>query len=235
VGWYRALTEPVRFRANLAAADQQFRVDVVFNEDTATLSQKWMRSLSEPVRLKKLVPGESWWSTFTPAPTEVVTLDKYHSPFSLPVRLRVSSQPDSFAYGTYVTPADVVVSGPDIGGHSGGTFSRGKWHRIKRELEEAWAAQQRLASAEIEGRKSQAAAKRAAEVAQLAIETAALDAVHRAGITKLTNALDAAAGASRVADVIAKSRAVVRISQEIIRQIEEEDEEAAMILLMTAL
>lgn len=85
--WWNALSEPVRFRSQLKAS-QQAAVWLPFVETTNDNVSKWFEPLTDPVRLKKLVPGQAWWSSHTPAPTEVVTLDKYWEQFTEPVRFR---------------------------------------------------------------------------------------------------------------------------------------------------
>jgi hypothetical protein len=86
--WWNALSEPVRFRPQLKAS-QQAVLWLPFIESTNDNASKWFAPLSEPPRKPSMARFDrnQFWSNFTPAPTEVITLDKYWQPLSEPTRL----------------------------------------------------------------------------------------------------------------------------------------------------
>lgn len=141
----------------------------------------------------------------------------------------------SSAWGTSWLAGVAPAAGATGGGRIvGGTFSRGQWRDVKKRREEQWRAAveaQEKAEAkalEIKSAKAQAKAYQATQLANQAISLAALN--EEVNLTKLTNALEAVAEGQRTAEKLAQVR---RISQEIIRNIEdEEDEEDAIMFLL---
>lgn len=83
--WFRPLVEPVRKPSIVYEQGGIFYVGAApFSE----AESRWLSALSEPTRRKPTVqPDGLSWSYFTPASTEVVTVDKYYNWLSEPVRL----------------------------------------------------------------------------------------------------------------------------------------------------
>lgn len=141
-------------------------------------------------------------------------------------------QSSGFQNSAYQTDAAAVASSSAGGRISGGTFSRGQW----RELRAAHhAAQERAHHADTKRKRHvlDKAAKAAAE-ALAALRDEEKERVSlEVKATALRNALDAATGAAGIATVIEQSNRVVELAQQIIRQIEEDEEEAEVMEIVS--
>lgn len=120
---------------------------------------------------------------------------------------------------------------PSPGGRiTGGYFSRGRWHDLKKRWEEEDEILAR--AAEANGRKEREALERAATEtarARAAVEFAELE--QCSALDKLFSALAAAPGADTVAKTIMRANEAVRIAKAIQAEIEEEEEAVALLML----
>lgn len=141
---------------------------------------------------------------------------------------------------TYAKPGGIIPPPPptDTSGGGGiivgGTFSRRQWHNLKSE----WKASQREAlrkSLKAKRKKEQEALAQAAYAAARAIEEAELadaEAQVQADLAKMDRALIAANGAASIADTIKQAHLATAMARAILRQLEEEDEDDALVLLL---
>lgn len=134
---------------------------------------------------------------------------------------------------TYAKPGGIIPPPPptDTSGGGGvivgGTFSRGQWHNLKSEL--------RAKALKARRKKEQEALERAAQATAQAVEEAELsDAENRvqAELAQMGRALRAANGAVTVADTIKQANLATAMAHAILRQLEEEDEDDALVLLL---
>lgn len=132
-----------------------------------------------------------------------------------------------------VAPAPPSVTPPVGSSISGGTFSRGRWRSLKEELR----GEREVRDRAIEARRKterKALEQAAAETAKARAAIDTDESEHEAALVRLSNALDAAAGAQSIAVAIQRANEATRIAKAIQSEIEDDDEEeeAIAILLM---
>ena len=174
-------------------------------------------------------------SGFTPPPTGTTG---YLKEFYWNDRLTHQSQ-RMLRFGFKVQGSSgAVAPGVSVGGSiSGGTFSKGRWREIVGQLEAAERARQELLdrASEIKQAKAKKALQAAAKVAQEAIEEVG----RQFELERLTSAMQSAAEARKLADVVVEAARVKQIAVELIawaeeaRLIAEEDEEETEWLLLS--
>lgn len=123
-----------------------------------------------------------------------------------------------------------VAPGVSVGGSiSGGTFSKGRWREIVGQLEAAERARQELLdrASEIKQAKAKKALQAAAKVAQEAIEEVG----RQFELERLTSAMQSAAEARKLADVVVESARVKQIALELIAWAEQDEEDTEWLLL----
>ena len=123
-----------------------------------------------------------------------------------------------------------VAPGVSVGGSiSGGTFSKGRWREIVGQLEAAERARQELLdrASEIKQAKAKKALQAAAKVAQEAIEEVG----RQFELERLTSAMQSAAEARKLADVVVESARVKQIALELIAWAEQDEEDTEWLVL----
>lgn len=114
---------------------------------------------------------------------------------------------------------------------TGGTFSRGRWHSLK----EAWRLQReaRERALRLRRKKHRDRLERAARLAAEALrEAEAVEVVDAGRLLALTNALEAATGAKKVADAVAHAATIEQAAQAFLNELDEEEEAIIAFLLM---
>ena len=110
--WQRPLAEPVRVPQRLAEAQQQaLLVDPA--AFTTPGRERWFVPLAEPVRTHTLgvaLQQSLAWYPSTPAPSEVVTVDKWLRPFAEPVRSQ-PRLPEALQQSLPIDPAGFTTAG----------------------------------------------------------------------------------------------------------------------------
>ena len=132
-----------------------------------------------------------------------------------------------FGFKVQGTAGGAAVS---VGGSiSGGTFSKGRWREIVGQLEAAERARQELLdrASEIKQAKAKKALQAAAKVAQEAIEEVG----RQFELERLTSAMQSAAEARKLADVVVESARVKQIALELIAWAEQDEEDTEWLLL----
>jgi hypothetical protein len=103
--WYAPFREPVRIKLGLLASEQQFlAIDPTFIPNPSKLLEGYLYPLSEPVRTRYLATAQqqvlAWNTLFA---FEVITEDKWHQPWTIPVRIKPrlpEGEQQSFAFYT---------------------------------------------------------------------------------------------------------------------------------------
>ena len=127
------------------------------------------------------------------------------------------------------TPPPVDTGQPQVGGAIvAGYFSRGKWHDLLKLIEAEKAASTKADDLKRSAAKTALAS--AAEDAAIIVE-AIQSGAGMPDIDPLTAALEAANGATRLADVLSQAKKAARIARHILDEIEEEEEAVAFLLL----
>jgi hypothetical protein len=139
----------------------------------------------------------------------------------------------TFLLETVAADAPAVEAPPENAGGFivGGTFSRKKWRELQDAKRAQAEAEQR--AEELKRSKQKAALASAAEVAAKAIEAteeAEPDAQAIARLQAMTSALEAAAGAKKVATIISQAKAAEAFARQVMEELEDE-EQAVMLLL----